>query len=115
MSMEQFDRLVRQRSELFNWWNLRHSDDFSQGKYSLRVDVTKPSMIAFCGQAYAGAKNYHDAPAWFGDIVRNAMSKTAVETTRAAVEAELASLTERIDGLKARILAEFERCEQSSP
>lgn len=104
MSMEKFDKLVKQRSELQSWWSMQNMVDSQDGShYSLRVDFTKPSMVAFCGQAYAGSKNYHDAPAFFVDeIVKVVASKKSEITSQAyhnvinQLNAEIASLRESV-------------------
>ena len=109
MTMQRFDELVSKRKQLSAWWELRKANDFSQGKYVMRVDVETCSLVAFCGQQCAGAKNYHDAPGWFMEQLRKAFQSHAIDITRAAVEAELALLTRLIEDEKNEVLAEFSR------
>lgn len=108
MSLQSFDQLVNQRKQLVAWWDLRKADDFSQGKYSLRVDAVKPSMVAFCGQERPGSKNYHDAPDWFFDAVRVEIGKAGRLIVEKAVAAEIDRLTERIKAMKEQVLKQLE-------
>ena len=94
--LSDFDRLVQQRSALRSWWKLKTTIcGWGDGPHVLRVDLVTPTMVAFCGQAYAGAKNYHEAPEGFAGAVRKQMDVHA----KAIVEAAYTSEIERLDGL----------------
>lgn len=104
----EFDKLVSQRSALKSWWQLGQTICGWGGvNHVLRVDVLKPEMVAYCGQAYAGAKNYHDAPAFFAEAVRNEM----VAQSKAIVTETYEKEIERLDGLieqhRAAVLSEL--------
>ncbi|MCB1116908.1 MAG: hypothetical protein KDK71_10615, partial [Chlamydiia bacterium] len=91
--LSEFDDLVKKREELKSWWSLKLKEvGWGDGNHILRVDVPRPSMIAFCGQAYAGAKNYHDAPTWFAECVQHEMQQESARMTQQAYEKKLASL-----------------------
>lgn len=103
-----FDKLVQQRSALKSWWQLGQTVcGWGGGNHVLRVDVMKPGMVAYCGQAYAGAKNYHDAPEFFIEAVRAEMTAQSKAIAKAAYEKEI----ERLDGLiekhRAAVLSEL--------
>ena len=94
--LSDFDRLVQQRSALKSWWKLKTTIcGWGGGPHVLRLDSVTPTMVAFCGQAYAGAKNYHDAPEGFAGAVR----KQIDAHSKAIVEATYASEIERLDRL----------------
>lgn len=91
-----FDKLVEQRSELKRWWQLSQTVCGWGGRnHVLRVDLQKPTMLAYCGQAYAGAKNYHDAPGFFAEAVKKEMDAQSKAIANVAYEKEI----ERLDGL----------------
>lgn len=106
--LSEFDRLVNQRRELVAWWGLRTTVAAYEGTcHSLRVDVQKPSFIAYCGQQYAGAKNYHEAPGFFAESVRKEMQAEAERLAVQAYEKELARLNEAIEKHRAAVLKEL--------
>lgn len=104
----EFDKLVKQRAALKAWWQLGETICGWGGKrHVLRVDVMKPSMVAYCGQAYAGAKNYHDAPEFFIEALRKELSAHANEIAKAAYEKEIARLDGLIETHRAAVLKEL--------
>jgi len=107
--LEDFDKLAARRAQLKDWWSLGTTIAKYDSKFhTLRVDLQKPSMVTFCGQQYAGAKNYHDAPDWFKESVRAELQNHVKEITRRAYEAEMARLTELIEQHRAAVLAQLE-------
>jgi hypothetical protein len=108
MSMAHFDLLVQQRKELKAWMALGETiAAYDRQKHSLRVDVAKPTMVAFCGQAYAGARNYHDAPAFFVEALRAEMQARACGIVRETAEKELARIDAKIEAMRADVLAQL--------
>lgn len=104
----EFDELVKQRKELIKWMNLGNTLAKYGGKnYSLRVNVLNPAMIAYCGQQYAGDKNYYDAPAFFFDAVRKKMEEMAQKIVCQVFEEEIERLTEAINKHKENVLKEL--------
>ena len=107
--LREFDSLVKQRKELTEWWGLgitlaAHDEKF----HSLRVDVAPPAMVSFCGQQYAGAKNYHDAPAFFLNAVQIQMQQEALRITGLAYAKELARLNAEIEKHRDAVLKELD-------
>lgn len=106
--LSEFDELVRKRQALKDWWALGETHaEYSRGFHSLRVDVCKPSLVTFCGQQYAGAKNYHDAPSFFAESVRKEMQAEAERITRQAYEKEIARLDSEIEKHRAAVLEQL--------
>lgn len=106
--MAKFDELVEKRRRLKEWWSLRETvADYEKKKHTLRVDLMKPTMVAYCGQQYAGAKNYHDAPEWFRDHVKEQMESVIDEVTCKAYEEAVAFLDAAIDGYREQVLQEL--------
>jgi hypothetical protein len=107
--LEDFDKLVRQRSELMDWWKLGQTIAKYDGKYHvLRVDLQNPSLVAFCGQQYAGAKNYHDAPKSFFTAIRLECDKQINQIVKKAYENEIAILNAAIEKMKTEVLEQLE-------
>lgn len=107
--LSEFDKLVKQRQSLKDWWSLGSiMAAYDRNYHILRVDIQTPSMIAFCGQQYAGARNYHDAPAFFFEAVRVALQSAAGKLTEAAYHSEIARLDAAIEKHKAAVLKELE-------
>lgn len=107
--LEDFDKLVARRAALKAWWSLGTTIAQYDSKFhTLRVDLQKPSMVTFCGQQYAGAKNYHDAPDWFRQSITDELQNHVKEITRRAYEAEMERLTELIEKHRAAVLAQLE-------
>lgn len=105
-----FDRLVQKRQELKAWWSLRSTFAFyDQKPHVLRVDIGNPTMVAYCGQAYAGAKNYHDAPEWFKTHVKEQMESVIDEVTCNAYEEAIACLDAAIEKYRDQVLKELEK------
>ena len=106
--LREFDELVRQRRELKQWWELGSTQaEYDRRLHLLRVDAQKPSMVAFCGQQYAGAKNYHDAPAFFVEAVRKEMQEEAKRLVGLAYQKELARLDAAIEKHRAAVLEQL--------
>ena len=107
--LSDFDKLVKRRRDLQAWWALGSTiAAYDHGVHKLRVVVQSPSMVAYCGQAYAGAKNYHEAPEWFAEAVRQELSAQAAAITKAAYESEMARLTSEIERNRQAVLAELQ-------
>ena len=107
--LSDFDALVRRRSELCAWYELGSTVAAYDNKcHTLRVDTMKPTMVSFCGQQYAGAKNYHDAPGFFASAINTEIQKNIKELVKRAYEAELHSLNRQIESHRERILKELE-------
>ena len=63
--LSELEKLVAARNELRSWWKYHTLvDSQSRNNYSLRIDINGVQAM-YCGQAYAGASNYHDAPKSF--------------------------------------------------
>ena len=102
--MEEFDAILKQRKELKEWWALGATEAKYDGRvHELRVNVQVPN-IAFCGQSYAGAKDYHEAPQFFLGSVANEMREDASRIISLAYEKELARLNEEIKKYRSQIL-----------
>lgn len=107
MTMADFDKYVQQRKALQSWWNLRTIRTYDSGGHVLRVDVPKPTMVAMCGQNHPGARNYHDAPDFFAEAIKNEMDLRAKEITKTAYENEIMRLDSLIAQNKEAVLAEL--------
>ena len=80
---------------------------YDNKKHKLRVDVMPPKLVSFCGQQYAGAKNYHDAPAFFVDRIREVMQEEVCRLTQVAYEREIARLDSIIESHREQVLQEL--------
>lgn len=106
--LTEFDELVRKRSQLKNWWALGNKvAKYDQKRHSLRVDVQPVGMVAFCGQEYAGARNYHEAPAFFRDAVKRELQAESKRLARQAYEKELAHLDSEISKHRDAVLRQL--------
>lgn len=92
MSLEQAIAAERQLQQLRSWRSLRElTDSQSHNPYTLRGDINL-SLLCYCGQAFAGATNYHDAPEFLRDAVRKKLEgfvPNAVELAIAELDARL--------------------------
>lgn len=114
MMLERFDKLTAQRSHLKAWWENRENVDcVSGGRYKLRVDVQKPTMVAYCGQEYSGAKNYHDCPGFFVEAVRKELQACANKMASSAYEAEMLRLQKLIDECRDSVMSHFQEMDGS--
>lgn len=114
--MSEFDALVKKRSELERWWKLGSTiAEYDHSYHVLRVDMCKPSLVSYCGQQYAGAPNYHEAPPWFADCIRKEQQLRFKELATAAYEKELNSLNDQIEKHRAAVLSELARHQQERP
>lgn len=105
-----FDNLVKKSAELERWWKLGSTiAQYNHSCHVLRVDMCKPSLVSYCGQERAGAQNYHDAPAWFADCVRNEQQERFKEIATAAYEKELAKLNQQIEQHRVAVQEELAR------
>lgn len=102
-----FDEAVQQRRSLKSWWSLREKETYDGGGHKLRVDTQKPGMVALCGQAYAGARNYHDAPDFFVQAVAREIQSQACNLAAVAYEKELARLDALIESQRELVLKEL--------
>jgi hypothetical protein len=111
MSLTELDQLVRDRSSVLAWLkNASKVDSQSCTNYSLRLDVN--SVLAmYCGQAYAGAKNYHDAPGELNKEIAAEIQRNRHTLVTAAAKSLVARYEERIRALKAEAEKVFAECE----
>ena len=110
--LSEFDTLVKKRTELQRWWKLGSTiAQYDHSYHELRVDMCKPSMVSYCGQEYAGAKNYHDAPEWFRECILKELQDRAKEVATAAYEKAIESLNEQIEKNRAAVEAELSMAE----
>lgn len=108
--LSEFDELVKQRKELQAWWSLRETvAKYDSKLHSLRVDFACPTMVAFCGQQYAGAKNYHDAPSFFRNAIRRAAESHAHDLAKEAYQAEMERLNAEIRKCREDVLNQLEQ------
>ncbi len=106
--LQKFDELVKQRKELQEWWKPKTTvANYNNKYYTLRVDTSEPSMIAFCGQQYAGDKNYYDAPSFFSAAVIREMDAQSHAIVEKAYNEEMQRLNDAIDKHRAAVLAEL--------
>ena len=112
--MSEFDQAVKDRAALQEWWALRNTTaNYDGRKHGLRIDFGKPAMVAFCGQAYAGANNYHHAPDFMKNALRDVCQRRQLEIAKDAYEAEIARLNEIIRRSREAVLAALEESEES--
>ena len=101
MSFVELDNLIRQRQNLISWLsNAKNTDSQSGQPYHLRVDINGVKAM-YCGQAYAGANNYHDAPGELNAAFIKSVEKHRAMLLNDAATALLASINTRIMALKA--------------
>lgn len=107
--LQEFDDLVGRRQDLVQWWKLGSTTaKYDNTPHMLRVDVSVPTMVSFCGQAYAGAKNYHDAPPWFKEVLRTVMKNHSGEMALEAYTNELLRLDAAIELHREAVLEQLE-------
>lgn len=113
--LQEFDDLVKKKQALKDWWSLSETvAEYDRSVHSLRVDVQKPSMVAYCGQQYAGAKNYHDAPAFFVESVRREMQGESKRIAKQAYEKEIARLDAEIEKHRQMVLEQLATTKQAA-
>lgn len=105
--LKEFDELVKQRRQLKEWWAWLSKKTYRGNNRILRVDVSAPTMVAICGQDYAGGPNYHDAPKGFLRALTEEMQAQAVGIAHEAYEKELARLDEAVARYKEAVLLEL--------
>lgn len=104
--LTEFDKAVKALREIDAWWSLRSKlATYDQQNYRLRIDVAAPTMVAYCGQQSAGAKNYHDAPEWFVGAVRAEISRDVHAIAFRAYERERERLVGEIKNLRESVLS----------
>jgi len=92
MSIEAAIMAEKKLSELRSWYALGSTfAAYDCQNHKLRVDINV-GLATFCGQQYAGASNYHDAPKWFNELVVSELEKKVAECVKAAYEQEVARL-----------------------
>ena len=112
MSMQRFDELSKKRRQLMQWAENCDKVDFqSHRRYSLRVDVSTPTLVAFCGQEYCRGNNYHECPPWFRETARAAIAKEAVKIVRQSISDELVRLDAELRSVKAEVMRVFDDSE----
>lgn len=106
--LSEFDKLVKQRKELKEWWALKSTVAAHDHRFhTLRVIVQQPSGLSFCGQQYAGAQNYHAAPAFFRAAVAREIQDAAAGLVARAYNTEITRLDAEIEKHRAAVLAEL--------
>lgn len=107
MSLVELDKLIRERQELICWLSLAKNRDSQSGSpWVLRVDVNGVQAM-YCGQYYAGAKNYHDAPSGFNSELKDAIDRNRKLLVDDAAKTYLAKLEMRINALRQAAEAVF--------
>jgi hypothetical protein len=108
--MQEFDILIKKRSELLKWWGMRNAIARYDNKPYLLVTrfSAHPEALQFCGQQYAGDKNYHECPAWFVDCFLKELENRKYDLAGAAFERAIEEINAKIDKLKKSIMAELE-------
>lgn len=107
MTLSRFDQLVQQRNALKAWASLGDTVAKYDGKrHVLRVDANL-SMVAYCGQEYAGAQNYHKAPEFFVAALSAMLSNHAESTMRSAVAVEIERLDAEIEEMRDAVMREL--------
>jgi len=106
--LSDFDKLVKDRDALQRWMKMGSTiARYDGANHVLRVDWQLPSMIAFCGQEYAGAKNYHDAPEFFAKVVKSELEKRTSEIVHAAYESAMAVINAGIEKHRELVLEQL--------
>ena len=106
--LQEFDKLVKQRKELKEWWELSTTlAAYNKSFYTLRVDMQKPAQVSFCGQQYAGGKNYYDAPVFFLESIREELAEQACAIVAKTYQKELNRLNTDIAKYREAILKEL--------
>lgn len=108
--LNKFDELVKAKQELQAWWKLGETvAQYNNGLHELRVDFPRPTMVSFCGQQYAGAKNYHDAPSFFRNAIQRAAQKHARDLAKEAYDDEIERLNAGIRKCREDVLNQLEQ------
>ena len=106
--LQEFDKLVQQRKELKEWWELSTTTAaYNKNFYTLRVNMQKPALVSFCGQQYAGGQNYHDAPSFFLESIREELAEQACAIVAKTYQKELNRLNTEIEKHREAILKEL--------
>lgn len=106
--LQEFDSLVRQRKKLKEWWELGKTiASYNKKFYCLHVDLQRPALITYCGQEYAGAQNYHDAPSFFYDAVQQEIAEQSHRILGQAYQKELDRLNTAIEKHRALVLEQL--------
>jgi len=97
MSIQQAIEAEAKLRELVNWRALgRTIADYDQTCHTLRMDLCVSNTFAYCGQQYAGSKNYHDAPKWFTDEVLAELKKDVEAAVERAYQRVTAGLRDKV-------------------
>lgn len=105
--LQEFDALVNKRKQLQSWWKRKTTTTYRSRCHTLRVDILLPTMVAFCGQEYAGANNYHEAPEFFKNCIKKEMEKDINEITERAYNNEIERLNNEIEKYREAVLSEL--------
>jgi hypothetical protein len=71
--------------EAVNWVGNRVKVDSQDGKHYIKVKVQR-IKLEYCGQSYAGANNYHEAPTSFQGYLAMAINEMREEIEDRALE-----------------------------
>lgn len=111
--MENFDKATTQRRRLKAWWAMKDLlAAYDKSNYVLRIDFSKPSMVAFCGQQFAGDRNYHDAPEFFRDEIVSVLNSMSYDIAQKAYNSAILKLDKEIASLKAYVTSEIAKSEE---
>lgn len=100
MSFVELDNLIRQRASILSWQkNASLRDSQSGTPYHLRVDIGGVQAM-YCGQAYTGASNYHDAPKELNTAIIAEIDRRRHEIVKVAAETLVASIDQKIQSLR---------------
>jgi len=81
----QWKKCQSNRKEALNWLsNAKKIDSQSGQLYNLKVSLGKKS-VEYCGQAYAGAENYHSCPEEFIKYMEMAIIRKFTDITDEAM------------------------------
>lgn len=112
MKYKNWQEAKKNVSAAISWLsNSSKIDSQDRGQYSLSVRLSRDS-IQYCGQAYAGANNYHETPESFKDAMQEVIKKNSANLFQQALdilkqkEKELAvEASDEVDEMLAEIKA----------
>jgi TPR repeat protein len=85
MKYKNWQEAKKHFKEAVSWLsNSSKIDSQDRGKYSLLVRLSRDSL-QYCGQAYAGANNYHEAPEAFRDAMQDVIKKNSADLFQQAL------------------------------
>lgn len=103
--MKTFEELTTELSSLNEWMLNDRRTDSQDGKFYRLIFSAKVHQVDFCGQAYAGANNYHGCPNGLVKFVQDEVNASGVNLVYAAVKKYRDSLSKEILEKEADMLA----------